>query len=291
LYNGSTPAPRSKPIPRFAFCNETYGELPLDEALRDIADAGYDGVELAPFTLAENARSLSLDDAKAIGELVQSHGLAVAGLHWLLAETEGLHLTSADVEVRRDTADYVGHLAELCGAMGGTVLVWGSPQQRSYDPSEKLDVVTRRAAEVLREVCDFAGSAGVTIAVEPLGPSETNYLNTAAQTIELIERVNHPACRLHLDVKAMASEEKSIPDIIRDSKGYTAHFHANDPNLRGPGQGEVDFGEVAKTLAATGYEGWVSVEVFDYTPDAPTIARESMKVLRESFSGSIKEQV
>jgi len=230
-------------------------------------------------------------EAGEIGELVRGHGLAVAGLHWLLAETEGLHLTSPDVEVRRETADYVGHLAELCGAMGGAVLVWGSPQHRSYDPAEKIEHVMRRAAEVLREACDFAGAVGVTIAVEPLGPSETNFLNTAAQTIELIERVNHPACRLHLDVKAMASEDKAIADIICDSAKYTAHFHANDPNLRGPGQGEVDFQEVARALEATGYDGWVSVEVFDYTPDAPTIARESMKVLRESFSGSIKEQV
>lgn len=223
--------------------------------------------------------------------MVRGHGLAVAGLHWLLAHTEGLHLTSPDVQVRRDTADYVGHLAELCGAMGGEVLVWGSPQQRSYPPEEKFEHVMRRAVEVLREACDFAGSAGVTIAVEPLGPKETNFLNTAAQTIELIERVNHPACRLHLDVKAMASEPTPIPDIIAASRAYTAHFHANDPNLRGPGQGEVDFKEVARALDATGYDGWVSVEVFDYTPDAPTIARESMKVLRESFTGSIKEQV
>lgn len=202
-----------------------------------------------------------------------------------------MHLTSPDVAVRQETADYVGHLAELCGAMGGEVLVWGSPQQRSYDPGEKVEHVMRRAAEVLREACDFAGAAGVTVAVEPLGPSETNFLNTAAEAIELIERVNHPACRLHLDVKAMASEPTPIEDIIAASTKHTAHFHANDPNLRGPGQGKVDFASVARALETTGYDGWVSVEVFDYTPDAPTIARESMRVLRESFAGSIKEQV
>ncbi|XAL98479.1 sugar phosphate isomerase/epimerase [Phycisphaeraceae bacterium D3-23] len=288
---GITGDPGGRPIPRFAICNETYGELPLDAALKDIADAGYDGVELAPFTLSDDPRNLSLEDAQELGELVRSHGLAVVGLHWLLAQTEGLHLTSPDVEVRRHTADYVGHLAELCGAMGGEVLVWGSPQQRSFSPDENIEHVMRRAVEVLREVCDFAGRCGVTVAVEPLGPGETNFLNTAAQTIELIERVRHPNCRLHLDVKAMASETKPIIDIIRDSQAYTAHFHANDPNLRGPGQGEVDFATVAKALEATGYDGWVSVEVFDYTPDAPTIARQSMQVLRESFSGAKQEQM
>lgn len=282
-------------MPRFAICNETYGDWPLDDALADIKAAGYDGVEIAPFTLTPGSdpgsdpdpRELTEDDARRVGEQARAHGLEVVGLHWLLAKPAGMHLTTKDDAVREKTAAFAQHLARLCAAMGGSVMVWGSPKQRSLEPGDDYGDAAARAADIFRGVCEVAGPRGVTLALEPLGPSETNFMTTAQETIALIERVDHPACKLHLDVKAMASESKPIADIVRDCKNYTAHFHANDPNLRGPGQGEVDFPPIAKALQDTGYDGWVSVEVFDYTPDAPTIARQSMDVLRESFAQTI----
>lgn len=268
---------------KFAICNETYQGWTLERTCAHVAGCGYQGLEIAPFTLHEDPRVLTEQDARLAGETVRAAGLEVVGLHWLLVKPEGLHLTTPDEEVRRATAAFVSHLARLCGVMGGTVMVWGSPNQRSLEPGWDYEAAADRAAGVLREVCDVAADAGVTIALEPLGRRETNFLTTAAETIQMIERVGHPACRLHLDVKAMSDEADSIPDIITTARAHTAHFHANDPNLRGPGFGEVPFEPIATALRDTGYEGWVSVEVFDYKPDPETIAEQSLAYLKRTF--------
>ncbi|MEC7696936.1 MAG: sugar phosphate isomerase/epimerase, partial [Planctomycetota bacterium] len=106
-------------------------------------------------------------------------------------------------------------------------------------------------------------------------------LTTAAETVALIERLDSPACRLHLDVKAMASESDSAPDLIRRYAAHLAHFHANDPNLQGPGFGDEDFVPIFQALREVNYGGWVSVEVFDYKPGIERLVRESMQYMKE----------
>lgn len=271
---------------KFGICNETWQGWEFGRTCDAIAAAGYSGVEIAPFTLCDDPRNLTEASAAKAGAKARAAGLEVIGFHWLLVAPPGLHLTRPDPSVRRNTLDFARHLVRTCAAMEGNVMVWGSPKQRSIAPSEDREEATARAADLIREVCETAGPLGVQIAMEPLPATDTNFLTTAAETIEFIRSVNHPSCRLHLDVRAMSSETESIPRLIERSRPDLAHFHANDPNLRGPGFGETDFKPIAEALRRTGYEGYVSVEVFDYTPDADTIARQSIRYLREAFASA-----
>ena len=161
--------------------------------------------------------------------------MEVVGLHWLLAKTEGFHLTSPDAAVRQRTADYLVDLTRLCGDLGGRVMVLGSPVQRNLAEGMTKAQGMAYAAEVLGEVLPVLESHGVVLAVEPLGPQETNFLLTAAEAVELIDRVGSPQVRLHLDCKAMATEATPIVELIRRNRRWLAHFHANDPNRQGPG--------------------------------------------------------
>ena len=269
---------------KFAICNETYQGWEFERVCAHVAECGYDGLEVAPFTLAEDPWELHPDRAEALGAAARAAGLEIVGLHWLLVKPEGLHITTPDADVRARTVEFLHHLVRLCAAMGGEVMVFGSPKQRNVPEGESYEDCFARAAEAFREVAVVAGAMGITLALEPLGAAETNFLVTAEETVRVIRAVDHPACRLHLDVKAMAQEDKPIPQVIADSAAYAAHFHANDANRRGPGFGEVDFVPIAAALKEAGYDKWVSVEVFDYKPDPQTIAVESLAYLKKTFA-------
>ena len=270
---------------KFALCNEMFGELSFEEVFATTRRLGYTGVEIAPFTLASGATIDVRDvpDAKLaeVKQQAADAGLAVVGLHWLLAKTEGFYLTSPDQAVRRATAEYLQALAIACGKLGGTIMVLGSPQQRNLLPGVTYEQAEAYAAEVLRAAMPVCADNGVTIALEPLGPAEGDFLNTAASAIRLAELVDSPNCKLHLDVKAMSAEPDSIDQVIRASRDWVVHFHANDPNLLGPGMGEVEFAPIFAALQDIDYDGWVSVEVFKYEPSPELVARVSIEYMRE----------
>ncbi|MCB1244453.1 MAG: sugar phosphate isomerase/epimerase family protein [Verrucomicrobiales bacterium] len=267
---------------RYAICNELFEKRPFDEAFRYARECGYTGVELAPFTMNTDARAIPAEQRSLVRRQIAEAGLECVGLHWLLAFTEGgYYLTSADAEVQRRTAAYLAELARLCADLDGRILVLGSPKQRNLLPGMTHEEAMTHAASVLRLAMPAYEAAGVTLAVEPLGPVEGDFLNTADLGVELMQRVDSPACRLHLDVKAMSTEQKPIPQIIRECAAHTVHFHANDPNLLGPGMGEVDFVPIFQALKDIGYDGWISVEVFDYSPGAEAICEQSLAYMRD----------
>ncbi len=265
---------------KFAICNETFLDWPMDRACDFAAECGYTGLEIAPFTLANRAGDVSPAQRQAVRRAAEAAGLEVVGLHWLLAKTEGLHLTSPEAAVRRRTAEYLADLAHLCGDLGGRLMVLGSPVQRSLAAGVTMDQGMDYAAEVLCAAIPALEANGAVLALEPLTPQETNFLVTAAETVELVQRLGSPSVRLHLDCKAMCSEATPIVELIRRNRPWLAHFHANDPNRQGPGFGKLDFVPILRTLGEVGYEGWVSVEIFDYTPGIERLARESLEYMR-----------
>lgn len=275
-------------MPRFAICNELFEGWTWPTVLEQTTALGYTALELAPFTLAPTPTQLSVAQRTDLRRQVESAGSRVLGLHWLLAKTQGLHLTSPDAATRRRTAGYLADLAHLCRDVGGELMVLGSPQQRSLQPGVSVEAGLDYATQVLEQLLPTLEQTQVDLCLEPLGPAETNFLNSLAEAETLRRRLNHPRVRVHLDVKAMASEARPIPDLIRQYGGTARHFHANDPNRRGPGFGDCDFVPIFQALAASGYDQWISVEVFDYSPDPQTIAQKSIEYMRRCWPQAAK---
>lgn len=268
---------------KFAICQELFEGWDWKRQCRFMAETGYTGIEVAPFTLAKRITDVTAEQRRELRQVAADHGLEICGLHWLLAKTEGLHLTTADATIRRATAEYLAELGKACADLGGTVLVFGSPGQRSLEAETTREQALDRAAEVFRQALPAFADRGVRICMEPLTPKETNFINSCDEAAELIGRVDHPAFVLHQDVKAMLGEPnpQPLPHLIHKYAAITGHFHVNDTNLLGPGMGDTDYRPILQALKETNYSGWVSVEVFDYSPGAEKIARDSLRYMRD----------
>ncbi|MBU6387993.1 MAG: sugar phosphate isomerase/epimerase [Planctomycetes bacterium] len=264
---------------KFAICNETFEGGSHREGLALAKKLGYTGVEVAPFTLGLDVREIRQGTRREYRAMVEDLGMSILGLHWLLAKTSGFHLTTDDAAVRSKTADYFKSLIELCVDLGGNIMVLGSPLQRNFSAPLTHDQAMGNAIDVIGRLTSDLESANVRLAIEPLGPQEGNFLNHASQARVMIQRIASPNVRLHLDVKAMSSEGFPIAQIIQDHADLLIHFHANDPNKLGPGMGDVDQAPIFKALKDVGYSGWVSVEVFDYSPGVEQILTASMDTM------------
>lgn len=273
---------------RLGICNELFEGWEFSRVCQTVKELGYDGLEIAPFTLAPLISDLSPDRRSELKRIVEDSGLATIGLHWLLARTDGFYLTSPEASVRRRTGDYLIALAEATRDLGGTLMVLGSPKQRDLLPGVTNEQAEGYAIEVFTRIMPALEAMGVELCLEPLAPSETNFLNTCDQANHVIEQVNHSNLKLHMDVKAQSSEANTtVPELIRRHANHAGHFHAQDVNLQGPGMGDIDFGPIIKALVESGYDRWISVEVFDFSPGAEETARRSIACLKENLRRAI----
>ena len=268
---------------RFAIFNEIFQGWDFELACEFAKQAGYDAIEVAPFTFGSLVTEITRAKRAEIRGAVGRAGIEVSGIHWVLAHTEGFHVNHPDPAVRRRTSDYLRAAVEFCAELGGRSMIFGSPQRREILPGvQPLDAV-QWTRETFMEAIRAAEGLGVTICMEPLAPSETNFLNTAEEALALTEPVGSRAFQIMLDVKAMCSELKPVETVIAECRGRFAYFHANDRNLKGPGFGDVDYGPIVTALRSAGYDGTVSVEVFRFEEGPEVIAQRSREYLRQKF--------
>jgi D-psicose/D-tagatose/L-ribulose 3-epimerase len=277
---------------KFALCNEVLQPLPFEQQCRVAAALGYDGLEVAPFTLAENPMDISDGQAGVYRRIAEDQGLAITGLHWLLVAPAGLSIVSGDDAVRDQTVRVMQRLVQLCSLMGGRYLVHGSPKQRKVPAGCTREAALERARDCFARVATAARDCGLVYCIEPLSTRETDLINTVAEAAQLVDEVDSPGLKTMIDCSAAGQTEAETVEALMTRwipTGRIAHVQVNDPNRRGPGQGEMQFAPILKALmrmqAMGHYHGIVAVEPFDYVPDGPGCAAHSIGYLKGIVEG------
>ena len=266
---------------KFGICNEMFEKWKIEDVFKKAKELGYDGVEISPFTLANSVTEITKNEREKIRDFAKRIGIEVIGLHWLLVKPEGLYINHPSKSIREKTSKYLRELVRFCSDIGGRIMVIGSPKQRSVLSSQSYHDTWDRTKSTLKDVLPETFERKVNLCFEPLSPKETNFINTCEEAVNLIEEVNHPNLGLILDVKAMSSEKKPVDDIIKHGGKYLKHFHANDDNGLGPGFGKMDYEKIKNALSEVRYNGYLSVEVFDFSLGGEYIAKKSMENLKK----------
>jgi sugar phosphate isomerase/epimerase len=268
---------------KISLCNEVIRDLDFPAQCTLAAGLGYDGLELAPYTLSDQPQRLARVRRTQLRRVAEDHGLAISGLHYLLLAPEGLSITSRDEGVRARTIDVMRRLIELCVDLGGSILVHGSPAQRAIEHGDARPSALARAQECFAAVAAEAERAKITYCIEPLSPNQTPLINTVEEAAAMVEAIGSPAVRTMVDACAAGNTESVPVEALIERwlpSGHIAHVHLNDPNRRGPGQGNLRFGPILAALRQHGYAGRCAVEPFVYEPDGVTCAARAIGYLR-----------
>jgi D-psicose/D-tagatose/L-ribulose 3-epimerase len=270
---------------RHAICNEIYKDWQFHDACKSIRAIGYSGIEIAPFTLAESPRDISVDQRRQYRAIISSEGLRFAGLHWLMVSPKGLHVTTPDDAVRERSWQHIRDLVDLCADLGdGGVMVFGSPQQRSTTGGSTREEATQRYEDGLVNVAPHALERGVTILVEALPVDQSDVVTTLAEAVEMVKRVASPAIRTMFDIHNAVNEAEPHAELVNRYFEYIRHVHVNEMDGKHPGAGAYDFKPVLEVLRRRNYEGWISLEAFDFTPGSEHIATESLRYLEAEIA-------
>jgi sugar phosphate isomerase/epimerase len=267
---------------KISICNELFRGWPLEKVFDYAAQLGYDGVEIAPYTLADSVTEIPPSRREAIRRAAENSGIEIVGLHWLLVKPEGLYINHPDEFIRIKTQEYMDALIHFCADIGGKILVHGSPHQRTVQEGWNVDESWERAKETFKACLETARKRNVIYCIEPLSSTNTNFINCVKDALLMVKEVRHPNFKMIFDCRCAAAQEKSITEaLIRalDSR-MLRHIHVNDATGRGPGFGKTKFAPILKRLVKNGYKGYISVEVFDFDPDPQTIASRSIGYLR-----------
>ena len=270
---------------RHSICNEAFEGQPFADACKTIRRAGYAGIEIAPFTLAERPTDIDRAKRREYRAIMQSEGLEFVGLHWLMVSPKGLHVTTPDAELRAKSWQHIRDLIDLCADLGPNgVMVFGSPKQRSTTGGLTREQATRNYVDGLAGVAPHACERGVKVLVEALPANQADVILTLEEAAGIVREIGSPAVQTMFDVHNAVDEADPHDVLVERHFPLIRHVHVNEIDGKHCGAGDYDFKPVLAMLRRLNYAGWVSLEAFDFSPGAERLANESLRHLESEIA-------
>ncbi|MDR1627064.1 MAG: sugar phosphate isomerase/epimerase [Spirochaetia bacterium] len=268
---------------KFAVCNELFGSLDPFAAGRIVKEAGYGGIEFAPFTFFGGFSPGEISaGTKAMRKVLDENGLAFAGFHWLMVSPRPLSLVSAEAPAREAARDHLLRLLDAAGELGGGSLILGSPKQRTRLPGQSRGDAKNILKENLAELGGHALSRNSRILLEALDHNQCDVVNTLAESQELIAAAASPGISGMFDFHNVGDETESWESLIRCHRDIIGHVHINEMDGGVPGSGASDYVPAFRALGDIGYAGWISMEIFNQPEDPAQSIGRALAFMRKS---------
>jgi len=265
-----------------AFCNEIVQAPGSNrrwiEGLEFLRSLGFEGVEIAPFTLGEDPAKVGSEDLRSIRLVLEQAGLRFIGFHWLWSAPPGLKALHPDPSMRRKAWDTLRVLARHCAELGGEFLVLGSGKQRSFEGMSSLEA-RRVFLEELAGILPVLEETGVALLLEPLPRPSTNFLNTLEEVVSLLKEIDSPFLRTIFDFHNTTEETLPWERLVEKFGPWIRHVHFNGVNGNLPSPEDLSFTSLFRALRRMGYTGWVSVELFGEFSDPKALLKRAWNLL------------
>ena len=274
---------------KLAFSTNAYLRYPFDEAAARIAGLGYQGLELLADVPHAWPAGLLEVQKQAIRKAMERTGLAFSNINSFMMNAVNDYrqpywypsFIEPDEHYRRVRIDHTRRALSLCAELRAPHITTepGGPLAPGQSRQQAIDLFV----EVLKPLAEHAHSLGVLLLIEP---EPGLLLETTDQYLEVAERLNAPSIGLNFDVGHAYCVSEDLPRAIAKLAPHIRHYHLEDIAASRvhhhlvPGAGTIDFAEVVTAIRRTGYDGWLTVELYPYIDDPDAAARTALEVLR-----------
>ncbi len=230
------------------------------DVVKLMLENGVSGIEIAPTKIWSDPTAVMEEASIPVRDMWDSRGVPVSSLQALLFGHPEFALFGTDSD-RETMLEYVAKICRLGGWLGAGPLVFGSPKNRLRGQLSENEAIAI-SVPFFRHCGEEAAKAGAVFCLEPNPPEYgADFMTNTAETLRVVERVDHPAVRLHLDSGIMTLNGEDPTEWIRVASPMLRHFHVSEPHLAVIGSGGVDHDRFASALRDSGYSGWASVEM------------------------------